>query len=118
MAALAFDERIGAMQLDEPLRARAGEAMQAIDVLRDDGAELAGSLKPNDGVMHGVWLRIAERVAAFKLVIPVLDPRRFRGHEVLVIDRLTSLPDALRPAKIRDTTAGGDPGPGKDEGAL
>ena len=50
MAALAFDQRIGAVQFDQPLRARAGQAVQAVDVLRHDHLQFAGFLQLDDGI--------------------------------------------------------------------
>ena len=48
----------------------------------------------------------------------MLNSRRFRGHEILKIDRLAPGPDALRSTKIRDAAAGRDAGTGEDERFL
>ena len=118
VTALTFDERICAMQFDKAVGTGAGEAMKAIDVLRDDGAEFSGAFQSNHGMMHFVRLGVAEGISPFELVIPMLNPRRFRCHEVLKIDRLPSRPDTLWPAKIRNTTSGRDAGAGKNERFL
>ena len=75
MAGLAFDQRIRAVHLDQLFRARAGHAVQAINVLRDDRAQLARFLQPHDRVMHCVRLRVAKCLVRLELVIPMLDSR-------------------------------------------
>lgn len=106
LTALAFDERVCAVEFDEALSARAGEVMQAIDVLREDSAQFAGLLQPGDRMVDGVWLRVAEGVPSFKFIIPMLDPRGFRAHEVGVVNGLAGLPNPLWTAEIRDAAAG------------
>jgi hypothetical protein len=99
VAALAFDLGVCAVDLDETLGARAGGAVQAVNVLRDDRLDFPGALETHDRCVHRVWPRIAEGVSPLEFVIPVLDARRFGAHEVLKVDRLAALPDALRTAK-------------------
>ena len=114
-AALAFDKCIRAVQLYESLSARAGEAMQTVDILRDDAAKFTCAFESGDRVMHTVRLRVAERVTSLELVIPVLDPRRFGRHEILEVNRLASRPDALWPTEVWNSAAGGNAGAGEDQ---
>lgn len=118
ITALAFDQRIGAVEFNQPVRAGAGKAMEAINVLRDDAAEFSRPFQTDDGIMNGVRPGVAEGISPFELVIPMLYSRRFRGHEILVVDRLSARPDTLRTAKIRNPAARGNAGAGEDERLL
>src|SRR3954467_5440607 len=85
--------------------------MQTIDVLSHDCDDLAGFFERDDGAMDRVRRRVPITIPAFELKIPMLDSRRFRGHEVLEVNRLPASPNALRSAKI------GDPAPRRNAGA-
>ena len=115
---LAFDQRICAVEFDQAFRGGAGEAMQTVNVLGDHGAEFSGFFQTDDGVMNGVGPGVAKRVSPFQLVIPMLDSRRFRRHEILIVDRLPPGPDTLRPAEIRDAAVRRDAGAGEDQRLL
>ena len=58
------------MHLDEHVRRRAGTAMEAIDVLGDDGDDLARAFERDDGVVHGVRLRVLIDLPGLQLVVP------------------------------------------------
>jgi hypothetical protein len=118
MAALAFNQRIGPVKFDQPFNAGAGKAMKAIDILCDNSPDFPGPLQADNCSMNGIWLRIAKRVMAFQLVIPVFDPRCFRCHEIVEEDRLAPCPDTLRTSKIGNATTSGDSGSGKDQRLL
>src|SRR5438477_11767957 len=68
--------------------------------------------------MNSVRPGVAEGVSPFELIIPVLDSRRFRCHEILKINRLPSGPDTLRPTEIRNSAYSRNTGAGKDERLL
>src|SRR5688572_14558816 len=89
--------------------------MEPIDVLGDQRQQGAGFLQLHDGMMDSIWLRIPECFPPFQFIVPMLHPRGFGGHEILIVDGLTLLPDALRSAKIRYATAGGDSGACKNQ---
>src|SRR5258706_8604855 len=92
--------------------------MEAVDILSDDGEDLSGALKV-DGCMVGcVWPGVAKSFPAFELEIPVLDSRGFGAHEIVVINRLTPFPDALRPTEIRNPAASGNASASKDDYLL
>lgn len=74
--ALAFDERIGAVQLDQPRRARAREAVQTVNILRHHHFHLARFFQPDDGPMDVVRLSVAKRFPGFEFMIPMFDPLR------------------------------------------
>src|SRR5437870_3857328 len=95
---LAFDERVCAVQLDQAFGTRSGLAVQAINILRNDAAKFAGLLQSNDDLMNGIRPRMAKSISAFQLVIPMLDAGRFRGHEILEVNRLAARPHPLRTA--------------------
>lgn len=117
VATLAFDERIRAVEFHEKLLARAGEAMEPIDVLRHDRADFSRALQPHDGVMHRVRFRITKSIAPLEFVIPMLAARLFRRHEILVVNRLPFRPDAARSAEIGNAAAGRDAGARENENA-
>ena len=54
----------------------------------------------------------------FELLVPILDARRLGAHEVVEVDRLVRLPDALRSAEILDAASGRNAGTGEDEDAV
>ena len=112
---LAFDQRISAVEFDQPFRAGAGQTVEAVNVLRDDATESPRPFQADDGIMNFVRSGVAESVSSFELVIPMLQARRFRRHEILIIDWLSPCPDTLRPAKIRNATAGGNAGAGENQ---
>ena len=105
MTTLTLDERICAVKFHKMFSTGAGEAMQAVDVLRDNGAEFSRPFQSSAGMMNGVGPGVAESISPFELVIPMLDSRRFRSHEILEIDGLPPGPDTLRSAEIRDSAA-------------
>src|SRR5688500_12503883 len=88
--------------------------MKAINVLRDNRRELSAFLEFYDCMMDGVGLGITKAVPSFEFVVPMLNPCRLRGHEVLVVNRLPARPHALRSPKVRDTAAGRNAGTRKD----
>ena len=118
LAGLTFDERVGAVQFDKTCRARPGKRVETINVLGHDRSELVRFLEADDRAMDVVRLRISERVPILELVIPVLDPRGFGSHEVVVVNRLAFRPDAIRAAKVGNTAAGRNSCAGKDERAA
>src|SRR3989442_5651925 len=115
---LAFDQTVGAMQLHQAFSRSAGPRMEAINVLRDYRGDFASLFQANNCFVNGVWLRIAESRPGLQLVIPMLDARCFRTHEVVIIHRLPARPDAVRPAKIGNTAASGNTGPRKKQDLL
>lgn len=92
---------------------RSGQRMQAVNILGEYHGDLFGLLKLHDCMMHGVGSSCGNCSPAFQLVVPMLDPRGFRCHEILIIDRLTSPPNALRSTEIGNTTSGRDARAGK-----
>ena len=76
MAALAFHQRVGAVQLDEALAAGACEAVETVNVLRDDHQELPGYLQLHNRFVDSIRPGVTKRLPSFELVVPVLDPRR------------------------------------------
>jgi len=116
VAALAFDFRICPMEFDEALGTCSGLAVQAVNVLGDNATDFARVFEAHDRLVDHIRSRAQKTFAAFKFVIPMLDPGRFRTHEILIIDRLTSRPDAVGTAKIGDTAFGGNAGAGENDG--
>ena len=57
MTALAFHERVGAVEFYEALGTGAGKVVQAIDVLRHHCQELSGFLQLHNGLVNGIWAR-------------------------------------------------------------
>ncbi len=92
--------------------------MQPVDILRDHGNDLPRPLQLDNGFMCCVRPCLSKRRPRFQLIVPVLHPCRFRSHKIGVIHRLASFPNAVRSAKIRDATLGGDARAGKDQGLL
>lgn len=77
VTAYAFHQQICAVQFDQPLGARSGQRVQAVNVLRYDHQDPAGLFQGNDRAMDCIRLRGAKTIPAFELVVPVFDPRRF-----------------------------------------
>ena len=57
MTALAFHERVGAVEFYEALGTGAGKVVQAIDVLRHHCQELSGFLQLHNGLVNGTRAR-------------------------------------------------------------
>jgi hypothetical protein len=68
--------------------------------------------------VDGVGPGLAKGGPALEFVIPMLNPRFFGSHEIVVVNRLTPCPDALGSAKVRDATAGRNARAGEDQDAL
>ena len=118
MAAHAFDGPVRAVELDEPLGRSSAAAVQPIDVLRDDHRELARPLEIRDRGVHGIRLRIPERGPGLALLVPVLDARGLRVHEVLEVDGLPFPPDTFRAAEVPDAAARRDACSGEYQDAV
>jgi hypothetical protein len=86
--------------------------------LGDQQEELGGAFEVDDGFVDGVGPGLAKGRPTFQFVIPMLNPRFFGLHEIVVVNRLTPRPDALGSAKVRDAAAGRDARAGKDQDAL
>src|ERR1700744_2510129 len=65
-----------------------------------------------------VWSRCTKCRPCLEFVIPVLDPSRLRSHEILVVDRLGTFPNAVWSTEIRDPASGGNSGAGKDHDTV
>jgi hypothetical protein len=112
---LAFDQEICSVQFNQPVNARSSAGVQPIDVLRNHCDDLPGCFQFRDGTMSLVRLGIPKPVPPLQFVIPMLDPRRFRRHEILEVYRLPPRPDSLRSPEIRDPAAGRNAGAGEDQ---
>src|SRR5882724_3067699 len=106
------------MKFDQTIRTGARESMQPVDVLRHHQQELPRFLKPNECTMNGIRLSSAKSIPSFKLIVPMFDSRRFRRHEILIINWLTSGPHTLRSAKIGNSAASRNTGAGKNQRPL
>jgi len=110
--ALALDQRVRAMEFDQPLRRRAGQCVQPVDVLREHPDKPPDLFKLNDGPVCRVGPCFGDVFPLTDLVIPVGNSGSLGSHEFLVINRLSSLgPHALWAAEIRNATTGGNSGP-------
>ncbi len=105
-AGLALDKAVCAVQFHQTAGRGSGKSVKAVDILRDYGQHFVRAFETHDCVMSGIRARLAKCLPPFQFVIPMLQPRRFRSHKIVVIDRLPLFPHALRPAKIRDAAAG------------
>jgi hypothetical protein len=108
------------MDLDDPVRRRAGEAMEAVDVLRDQGVQRAAPLEVDQGAVPGVRIALArERLRA---AAPGAYAHVPIGHVVLQRRHLLGAgvfrPHALRTAEVRNPRVGGDAGAGEHDDAL
>src|SRR4029077_10128652 len=87
---------------------------QPINVLGEHRSDFSGVFQLYNGMMHRIWPRGLKRGPSLKLVVPVLDTRRFRGHKILVVHRLATSPNAIWPPEIRDPAPGRNASTGKD----
>ena len=118
MTALAFHERVGAVEFDEPLAIGAGEPVQAINVLRHNRQKLARFLQLHDCVVNRIGLRISKCFPTFEFVIPMFDACRLRAHERVVIDWRAPLPHSLRAAEIGNSAVSRDARASKNQRVL
>ncbi len=105
-ARLALDFQVCSMEFDQVFLIRPGKRMQSVDILGDNGYDFAGVFQPDDGVMNRIRPSRAEQGPRFELVVPMLDASCFRAHEVLVVNRRSSFPDAVWPAKVWNPASG------------
>src|SRR5262249_42379923 len=84
-------------------RTGACHAVQTVDVLCDDSAKFSSALQLYNRCVNFIGACISERFSSLQLVIPMLDPRGVKGHEILEINRLSFCPDSLRPTEIRNS---------------
>ena len=68
--------------------------------------------------MHSIRLRITHGRPRFQLIIPIFDSRLLGREELIEIDWLSLLPDALGSPEIGDAAVGGNAGAGKDQEPL
>src|SRR4029077_11350152 len=115
LAGETLDPAIGAMQLNDSLLRQSGHLVQPINVLRNHGQQLSGTLQVHNREMDSIRLRIAHRRPGLQFVMPIFDPRLLRSQELVIINWLPRLPDALWPAEIGDSAVGGDARASKDE---
>src|SRR5688572_30534824 len=98
-ATLAFDEQIRAVQLNESLIAGASRGVQPVDVLGDSQQQLSRLSQLYNGIVHRIGPRVTESLPAFQLIVPMLNPRGFRAHEIIVVHRLPALHTPCGPRK-------------------
>jgi len=98
------------------LRRGAGQSVKPVDILREHRDKPLCLFKLNDGPVCRVGLCFRDVLPLTDLVVPVGDSGSLGSHEILVIDRLSTLgPDALWSAEIRDAAAGGNSGARENE---
>ena len=90
------------MELDDFFIGHAGQAVKAIDILRDKAQQLIPLFKVPYRVVADVRLYFLVEIVSFFLELPVADARGFAGHEFIEVDRLILGPDSSRAAEIRD----------------
>ena len=77
-----------AVQFDDPRRRHARGLVQPVDVLGDDGADLAAAHQRSDGAVAAVGLGRAQRSSLGREAAPPgLPPRLLGGEEIVEIDR-------------------------------
>ena len=92
--------------------------MQTVDVLRHYHEKLSCLLEPNECKVDGVGLGVSESIPAFQLVIPMLDSRLLRSHEILDEDRFAPGPHTLRSTEIGNAASGRNTCAREDERLL
>lgn len=103
----AFDPPVGAVYLNELVNGSPGLLVEAVNVLGDATLQPSSSLKLNNGVMRRVGSGRTEGGPLLELVIPMLNPRVLRRHEVIVVNWLAPLPHSMGASEIRDAAGGG-----------
>ena len=104
------------MDLDDLARAR--PLVEAVDVLRHDGADPAVLVELGEGTVAFVRLGPGERLEPEGVELP--DPCRIPAERVDVrhLERVVPRPDPLRRAEVRDPRLGADAGAGEDDARL
>src|SRR3546814_18242610 len=95
----------------------AGELVQPVDVLGDDGVAASLAHQLLDRAVAAVRLRLSDLGVGRELAPPGLAPRRLRRQELREVDRLIAAPDAARAAEVGDAGFGAAAGPGEDRDA-
>src|ERR1700736_4348585 len=88
--------------------------MQSIDVLGNHRLDLARVFQLYDRMVHWIGSRCAKRRPGLELVVPMLDSSCLGSHEVLVIYRPATSPNAIRSPEIGDSASSRDASAGKD----
>src|SRR5207302_3964032 len=110
--------------VDRPLTldvlGRAVTLVQAVDVLRDDGNELAGLLEISESAVSGVGLRRPDRMLPARLPRPATD---LRVRDVVLQRRhplrlRVASPHSVGPTKVRDSRVGRNTRTGKRRDVL
>src|ERR1700686_84301 len=87
--------------------------MQVVDVLGDDGGNLAGAIEARQRPVASPRPGIAELVAHGKTPPPGFVARLLAGQELVERDRLVLGPKAAWRAKVGDAAFGRNAGPGE-----
>lgn len=111
----ALDETIRAVELDDLFIGDAGQAVKAVDVLRDETEQLVALFEIPDRIVTDVRLYFLVKIVGLLLELPVPDPCGFAGHEFIEIDRLILRPDSSGTSEIRDTGFRADAGAGEKD---
>src|ERR1041384_3630020 len=106
------------MKLDELVVRDSGNSMQPVDVLRDQAQKLAVRFEVADRKMRDVRLHCFVELIGCFLELPVTNPRRFAGHELVEINGLVPCPYAARTAKVGDAGFGADSGAGEKDDSI
>ena len=107
-----------AMQLDDLVSRHTRGLMQAIDVLRDDGAQRAACHQRRQRAMAAIGCGLLEVAIDHRLASPGFAPHIDRIDEVAKVDGLHARPDATGTAEIRNAGLGADAGAGEGDDAL
>lgn len=117
-ARLALDFQVCSMEFDQVFWIRPGKRVQSVDILGHDGYDFTGLFQSDDGVVNRIRPSRAEQGPRFELVVPMLDASCFRAHEVIVVNRPSSFPDAVWTAKVRNPASGRYAGACKDHDPI
>src|SRR6478736_174156 len=110
--------RIGAvaMQLDDALLRHAGGLMQAVDVLRDDGAHAAAGDKPRERAMPAAGFCVRVEIVHDEFPPPGLFAHQRIAKKVGKFDRLVLKPRRTGRAEVRHAAFGRNAGAGEADG--
>ena len=106
------------MQFDDLVAGDARRLVQPVDILGDDGGDLAAPHQRIDRAVAAVGFGRLEDVLHREAPPPGFAARLLGGQELVEIDRRHLRPDAARAAEIGYAGLGADAGAGEHDGAA
>ena len=106
VAILTLHQGVRPVQFNQAVGTGSCFCMQPVDVLSKNHQKLPGTFQFYCRVMNCVRMRVTKDLPAFQLGIPMFYSRRFRTHEIVVVNGFAPRPYTLRATEIGNSTGG------------